>query len=331
MSEIYGLDKRDIKILAELDSNARQSNNQIGRKIGLSKEVVKYRIDKLIEKGIILRFHTIINYFKLGVVKFKLYLRFTNADKEKADEIAKYFCNHKKTEWVALTTGRWDLIVGFLVRNVNELDDEVQTVLNKFSKFIQEKSITTTIYLSHQKREFLKNKKKEISKIVYHTTKDEQEKADELDLGLIKIIANNARIPLVEISQKIKATPRIVQYRIKELEKKKIILAYRAHLNPRAMKRIFCKLIIYLANSPHERLSKFMNYISTIQGAVWPQRVIGEWDIEIDFELESYDKFQEIILDLKEKFPDIVKNHDFCIVSREFKLDLFPGCYPAFT
>ena len=44
-------------------------------------------------------------------------------------------------------------------------------------------------------------------------------------------------------------------------------------------------------------------------------------------ELESYNQFQEILLDLKEKFPDIIRSHDFCIVSKEFKLNLFPDSY----
>jgi len=113
----------------------------------------------------------------------------------------------------------------------------------------------------------------------------------------------------------------------KELERKKIILAYKVHLDPKAIGRIFCKSIIYLTNVTQNKLNIFINYASSLSGAIWPQRVMGNWDFELDFELESYDKFQDIILNLKEKFPDIIKNYEFCIVSKEFKLDLFPNCY----
>ena len=47
MEEKTKLGVKDMKILTELDKNARQSNNQIGKKVRLSKEVVKYRIDKM--------------------------------------------------------------------------------------------------------------------------------------------------------------------------------------------------------------------------------------------------------------------------------------------
>ena len=325
------IDIKDRRILLELDLNARQSNSQIGKKVGLSKEVVKYRIDKLKERGIILRHHAIINYFKLGISKFKLYLRLTNIDKEKQSEIAQYFYKHPRTEWVAITTGRWDMIIGFLVHNINEFDDEVLIVLNRFSKYIQEKSVTTTLYLAHQAREFLKggDKYPDINKVTYHTSKDKQEKINQLEDEILMIIANNARIPLIEIAKKINTTPRIIQYHLRELERRRIILAYKAHLNPKAMEKIFCKAIIYLINLTQDKLNKFVSYASSLPGTIWPQRVMGSWDFELDLELDGYDAFQDVILDLKERFPDIIKSHEFCIVSKEFKLDLYPGCYPA--
>lgn len=325
MEEKFKLDAKDIKILAELDRDSRQSNNQIGKKVRLSKEVVKYRIDILLEEGIIVKFYTLTNYFKLGIKKFKLYLRFTNANKEKIEEIANYFFKHEKTEWVVTSTGRWDLIVGFLVKNVNEFDDEVQEVLNKYAKYIQEKAVTTTLYLVHHERGFLENKN---SKAIYHTSKDKTEDIDYLSEEIIKILTNNARMPVTEIADKLKTTPKVIQYRMKELERKGIILSYKAHLNPQVMGRIFCKALLYLSNVNQERLNKFISYTSSIPDVIWPQKVMGSWDFEVDCEVVSYDRFQEIILDLKEKFPDMIRNHEFCIVSREFKLDFFPECYP---
>ena len=323
----YALDVKDHKILAALDENARQPNSAIGKNVGLSKESVKYRIDRLLGRGIILRFHTVVNYFRLGIVKYKLYLRLTNASKQKREDIARYFCGHKKTEWVVLTTGRWDLIVGFLVRNVNEFDDEVQRAATLFAPYIQEKAVTTTLHLAHVARAFLKGSTQETAtQLVYHTTKDPREEIDETDESILKLIANNARLPVTDIAQRVHTTPRIVQYRLKELEREKIILAYKAHLDPKPIGRIFCKAILFLTNTTKERLNRFVSYAASLPSAVWPQRVMGSWDFELDVEAEGYDRFQDIILSLKERFPELIRSHEFCITSTEFKLDLFPGC-----
>jgi len=55
------LDLKDRKILYELDLNSRQSFRSIGRKVGLSKDIVASRVKKLQEEGIIIRFNTLID------------------------------------------------------------------------------------------------------------------------------------------------------------------------------------------------------------------------------------------------------------------------------
>lgn len=327
MHGIYSLDLKDRKILMELGRDARQSYNQIGKRVGLSKEVVNYRIDRLLNEEVIERFHTVINYFKIGVVKFKLYLRLTNIGNHELQKLITYLKEHEKTEWVAVMSGRWDLVVGLLVNNVNDCDENIQQILDTFSSYVQEKAVTTTLYLAHRNRDFVATHT--APKVVYHTTHDTQEKIDSVDYSLLQLLANNARLPVTELAEKLKTTSRVVQYRMKELERKKIILSYRAHVNPLRLGKIFCKALIYLGSSRLARLQELVNYTSSLEGAIWPQRVLGAWDFELDFELSDYDRFQHIIFELKQRFPDLIKNHEFCILSKEIKLDLFPGAKPT--
>jgi len=43
-------------------------------------------------------------------------------------------------------------------------------------------------------------------------------------------------------------------------------------------------------------------------------------------EVSSYDRFNEVMMDIKEQFGDIIINDEFTIVSKEYKLDFYPGC-----
>ena len=323
------LDVKDKKILAQLDIDARQSNSEIGKKVRLSKEVVKYRIDNMIESGLIVRFNTVINYFKLGIVKYKLYLQLRNINAEKLEEICLYLKDNKKTEWIASSSGKWEIMVSFLVRNINEFDEEIMALQNKYHEYIKEKSVTATLYLAHHVREYLQKSAYSAQNVVYHTTKDPQEAIDDVDMELLRLLTNNARMPVTEIAKKLKTTARVIQYRMQQLEKKQIILAYKCQLDPKIMGNIFCKGIFYISTATEQRLKEFIAYCSGIKEAVWPQRVIGNWDFEIGLEVPNYDRSQEIISDVKNRFSDIVSNSEFCIVSKEYKLDLFPNAYPT--
>ena len=247
-NNVYRLDKKDRKILYELDKNARQSNSQISKKVGLSKETVNYRIKKMESEGLILRYSTIINPFKVGFRKFKLYLRLRNASKQKIEEIGQYFNKHKKTEWVVFASGRWDIVVGYIVKDVNEFDEEMHKVLSRYSNFIQEKAAVTTIYLSHATREFLYGNK-EVKDYIYYEVTGKKQEIDGVDDKILKIIANNARISVVDIAEKLKSTPRIIQYKIKGLEKSGVIQGYKVTLDPHKMGNKFYKGIFYLGNN----------------------------------------------------------------------------------
>ena len=52
------LDLKDKKILFALDFDARMSLTQLGKKVGVSKQVAKYRIENLAKRGIIKGFYT---------------------------------------------------------------------------------------------------------------------------------------------------------------------------------------------------------------------------------------------------------------------------------
>ena len=57
------------KILGELVLNSRIPINRLAKKVGLSREVVTYRINQLKEKGIITGFHAVIDEEKLGYLR----------------------------------------------------------------------------------------------------------------------------------------------------------------------------------------------------------------------------------------------------------------------
>ena len=45
------------------------------------------------------------------------------------------------------------------------------------------------------------------------------------------------------------------------------------------MGRIFCKAIFYLENINKKKMGEFISYLSSIPDAIWPQKVMGAWDL----------------------------------------------------
>ena len=60
------VDQLNWKILNSLQNNARQSNAEIGRQVGISSPAVSERIKKMEDLGIIQNYHTTVSPFEVG-------------------------------------------------------------------------------------------------------------------------------------------------------------------------------------------------------------------------------------------------------------------------
>ena len=67
------MDKLDWKILQVLDWKGREPVNKIAKTIKSNKDVVAYRIKKLEEKEVIVRYYPVLNMYKLGYNTSRLY------------------------------------------------------------------------------------------------------------------------------------------------------------------------------------------------------------------------------------------------------------------
>ncbi|MFH1840064.1 MAG: Lrp/AsnC family transcriptional regulator [Nanoarchaeota archaeon] len=325
---VTSLDLKDRKILYQLDLDCRQSDVEIGKKVGLSKQTVDYRIKRLFREGHITRFATVIDTYKLGFSKYKVYLSLENAKKSVIKEIIEFLKKHKKTEWIASCSGEFDIIAGFNVKDVYEFEEALKEFDEKFSKYVSAKETTISLEVPHWRKEYLLDNKEPFP-VVFQGGERNKVKIDEIDEEIIKLLVNNARMSVIEISKKLKLTPRVVNYRIKNLKKEKIILINRIFLDLNKFNWIYCKALLKFKNLTKDKYNQFFQYCNfNLKNLTYMINCIGPWDIELDFEIENFNNFHKIMLELRDKFSEIIKSYNFVVVMNEDKLDYYPGSYP---
>ncbi len=114
------IDIKDKKILYNLHKNARQSLTQIGKKVSLPKNVVSYRLKRLIKEGVIKNFSTVIDMNKLGYIIIRIHYKFQNITSEIEKEIVNNFKNNTNTVLIATTQGLFNLKVIIIVKDINK-------------------------------------------------------------------------------------------------------------------------------------------------------------------------------------------------------------------
>ena len=69
------LTRTDKKILYHLDIDARINYSELAKKVKTTKQVVRYRIQRLEKLEVIKNYYAIIDYSKLGLTKYRINLK----------------------------------------------------------------------------------------------------------------------------------------------------------------------------------------------------------------------------------------------------------------
>ncbi len=315
-------DIKNKKILYCLDLNSRATLNEIAKKVGLSKQVVDYRLNGLVKEGVIKQFYTVINFSKLGYTQYKLYLKFQNVNVDKEQEIARYWIGNRNSVWVASCNGRWDLAISILAKDINEFGDILNGFVNSFGLFVLEKNVLITQISPVFTRGYL-TEEKEKRRFTY-SGKIESYGLDEIDKKVMRLLASNARMQILEMMDKTNLTRDVINYRMKRLAKDNIISQYRILIDLDKISHKLYKIILRLHSLTPEKEKQFMTYIAAQPNGTQYLKLVGAWDCELEFEVENENQLHDILLEIRNKFSDIIRDYDTLLINKEHKLNYFP-------
>ena len=316
------LDLKDRKILYQLDLNSRATLNEIAKKVGLSKQVVDYRLKNLIKNNVIQQFYAVINFSKLGYTQYKLYLKFQNVNVEKEKEIINYWTQNKNSVWVTSCRGRWDLATSILARDINDFGEILSNFINQYGLFVLEKDVLITQISPIFTKAYL-TEKKEKKKFTYGG-KIEHYELDDIDIKILKILSINARLTILEMIDQLSLTRDVINYRLKKLTKDNILSQYRISINLYNINHKLYKIILRLHSLTPEKEKHLITYIAFHSHGMQYLKLVGSWDVELEFEVKDENQLHEILLEIRNKFSDIIRDYDILLIHQEHKLNYYP-------
>jgi len=142
------LDKTNCKILNLLQEDCRMSYTEISKKVGLSVDSVKKRIDSMLKQGFFFPQIQIrprrIGFQYVVDIKIKLH----NYNDKELKQFIEYLSNHHRVAELFSISGQWDFTVVILAKDHEDLAAVTEGIRKTFSKMINDwsESITTVAY-----------------------------------------------------------------------------------------------------------------------------------------------------------------------------------------
>ena len=315
------LDKKDLQILHELDIDSRQPNSVIARKVKLSEQVVGYRIKRMSEQGIIKKFIAILNPSRLGYTHYKIFLRFQNISVEEEKKFVSYLVNHPSAFWVASSRGRYDLVFSIYAKNIHEFSDKYNEISNLYGKFVLEKDVAIVASGASFTRHYF-SQNSTLEELPYGG-EFEPVKLDKEDESILSLLSNDARISLLDLSEKLKLSPDAVSYRIKNLKKKEVITGFRILIDFNLLDRAYYMVLFNLQNVINEKHTSFKHFAKSHK-VLYFINCIGPHDLEFEMEVKNDEELNIILREFRDEFRAELKNYETLKIVEEHKLNFYP-------
>ncbi len=321
MAETIGnLDNLDRKLLYELNWNARTSHAALAKKFRTSKQVIGYRIKKLEDAGILKSYHAVIDWRKLGYNAIRVYIKWENITLEEEKEVYELIRKDPLFMWAIRFEGDIDIAFYVWVKDMTEFSQKWFGFISKYKKYILRYEIYESVEMIHYPMKFLKIDFKPEELII---GREKKEKYDETDYEILRLLTENAQTSLVDIAAHLKMSAPSVLYRIKELEKKKIILGYYALIDTDKLGLEFYKVDFYVNDM--SRLDEMERFAREHPQIVYRMRTIGGPDFEIEAIVKDAIELKSLINEIRAKFGDAIKFNRFHRFEYSIKQIYLPG------
>lgn len=319
------IDIKDRKILYHLDQNARMSATQIAKKAGLSKDSVNYRIKRLIERGIIFKFMTLLDTAKLGLTTFKVFYRFQNTTLKKEQEIIDYLTSSPHTQLVTVAEGMFDLNLNIVAPNAEELYSILGTIHSAYGNYLAEREVTILAKSHFFSREYLLHKKNsEIKRPMFFGSKPAAADIDSANKKILSLLAVDARISAIQISKKTGLSNVSTISRMRKLEQAGIIQNYVIFLNHEKAGYSWYYLLLKLKGLTPGDDKHFFHFCTSHPNIWFHTTMIGKWDCLIGIDVEQDGEFKEILTTIKRDFSSILKEYTILKLGETHKFNQYP-------
>jgi len=315
----FDLDLLDRKILYELDLNSRITYKQLGKKLNIAKETAAFRVKRLVKNGYIKNFITTIHTSNLNRFYYKLFYKFHKTTPEIDKQIIEFIKNYKSIAYFASLEGRYDITFLILSKDMQDLYKFLVPFREKFGDYILEQEILTMPSVHRFNFRFFYE-----GGDLLHTKYAEklvEPDIDDIDYTIIKTLAKNSRINLIDLAELTNTETNVIKYRLNKLKKAKIIGTHVLDINFEKFGLQQIQIDFSLKN--HSAIHKMVDYIARIPKSTFATIMLGKYDLAVEFAVENMKELREIMNKIKENFAEDINDHEVFIME-EHSINWFP-------
>ena len=292
------LNYKTSKLLYLLSENCRITSKELSKYLKISQQSASYTVLNLLKKRKILKYQTLIDPAKFGLINIIAFFRYTNFDTSIIQQIKKHLRENQFVTSIENITQGSDLLIEYSVPNLSLFNKENRDFLHKFTKSIMMSDIYVVIVKHIYNKKFLMRNPPE-TEIILSGDRDLVNLSNH-QLRVLEALKNNPKESILQISKKVKLDPKTVIKIKKYLEKQMIIRKYSSVLNYSSLEINRKHVLIQLDYEKPNDIKKFIEYAKNHKNIISVIKTLGDYEMFITIERTYSEK--SVMNELRKEF-----------------------------
>ncbi|MCB9361856.1 Lrp/AsnC family transcriptional regulator [Candidatus Woesearchaeota archaeon] len=159
---------------------------------------------------------------------------------------------------------------------------------------------------------------------INHDTFEHSSRLDTKDKKILTMLADNARVPLTQLCKQVGLSRDAVDYRIKKLEKDGVILKFFPNLNYDKLGYYIFHIFLLIDEVDQKKKKELIGFLADHQNIYSVIEYNDRWDLEIAVIAKNLIEFDDIMMDIGVRFPQIIMEKDKVEIIKRYYTHFLP-------
>ena len=299
------LDLWDKRLLYALDGNARASLSEIGDALKRSPQWVKFRLERLREKGVLTHLYPLVEYRALGWMRAGILLRLHDVPPQEELKFLNSCYQESLIQSVYRCEGEYDLYLGAYAHNIDDLDAWVASFKLAHHAILRSLDITVETGMCKFRRHYLLGERAGEEEGMWIGRKKDSGAPvflDAIDLAILDALNADPRISALDMAKQMHAGKDATLYRLRKLLKSGVVKGFSVQLNQRNFPVQSHLILLQCAGMDKQKQEELVQYCRLSDKVVRLSCGLGSYDYLIEAEGADRNAFRWFFKELKHRF-----------------------------
>lgn len=296
---------------------------EICRQTGLKQHTVRYALGRLREAGVI-TVYPFIDMYTLGYVQYDFRFRLWPAGIRGKKKLLDWLIKSPRLAFLGEVSGLYDYCATVCVKNLEDLNEFFENLAANFGDLIADKDISPRLSFNALRCRLFSSVDYGPKYLRFGVSNDRAE-IDETDHRILQLMDRDGWASKRTIAKTLGMNLSTLAYRIKALEKNRVIRGYDTVIRCSNLGRMSSYMLLLRVHGiPSELRKKLLNYAVTSPHISFLVEAIGAWDFNFGVNVFDSRDIVSVLDNLQEAFGKEIQEITTLSYHRALKVSRYP-------